>query len=187
MKATDMYEIIKSHQKEIPVDVEAIADELGIKVVYKKPAYDHNISGMIQKKDNNFEITVNAEHAPNRQRFTIAHEIAHFVLHQSEIGDGIIDDALYRSELSGELEVQANRFAAKILMPLKLLTQEIENGQEDIAILASRFKVSRSAMSIRLGVPYERKTCYGDESNNADFSISQSEYEQILLEQADKT
>jgi Zn-dependent peptidase ImmA (M78 family) len=66
-----------------------------------------------------------------------------------------VDDALYRSRLSNNIEAQANRQAADILMPFHLINPLIDSGITDIQKLAERFHVSASAMSIRLGVPYE--------------------------------
>jgi Zn-dependent peptidase ImmA (M78 family) len=34
-------------------------------------------------------------HHPNRQRFTLAHEIAHYVLHRDLVENGIVDDTMY--------------------------------------------------------------------------------------------
>lgn len=85
----------------------------------------------------------------------VAHEVAHHVLHLDSIGDGITDDALYKSGLSNRQEAQANRLAADILMPWKLLDPLLDNGEANITELADIFLVSKSAMSIRLGVPYE--------------------------------
>jgi hypothetical protein len=45
--------------------------------------------------------------------------------HRDLIGDGLIDDGMYRSKLGGDYERQANRFAAEILMP----PTRFENGQ----------------------------------------------------------
>ena len=56
-----------------------------------------------------------------RRRFTIAHEIAHFLLHRDKIGDQLSDDAMYRSSLSSDDERAANRLAADILMPMGLI------------------------------------------------------------------
>ncbi|HCM3005245.1 TPA: ImmA/IrrE family metallo-endopeptidase, partial [Klebsiella pneumoniae] len=94
-----------------------------------------------------------------RQRFTLAHEIAHFLLHRDRIGDGITDDILYRSKLSDFMEVQANRLAADILMPGHLLekkllelTQTVElRDEQKIERLAEVAGVSTTAIKIRLG------------------------------------
>lgn len=90
-----------------------------------------------------------------RRRFSIAHEIAHFALHRNLIGDGITDDAMYRSNLSSAVEVQANRMAADILMPWHLIREATESGVNTVEALAKHFDVSKSTMAIQLGVPYE--------------------------------
>src|SRR3546814_13450473 len=67
--------------------------------------------------ESGFAIYVNGSHPRVRRRFSIAHEIAHFALHRNLIGDGVTDDAMYRSNLSSAVEVQSNRMAAAIMMP----------------------------------------------------------------------
>jgi Zn-dependent peptidase ImmA (M78 family) len=146
-------EIIKRFQTEPPVHVVPIAEALGLEV-FKVPGWPDNLSGMIRKEEDSCNIYVNASHHIHRRRFTIAHEIAHFILHKDLIGDGIADDALYRSNLSNKIEAQANSFAADILMPWHLLNPLLAQV-DNISTLAELFHVSKSAMSIRLGFPYE--------------------------------
>ena len=88
-----------------PVNVEGLALELGLKV-HRDASMVPEISGKIMKASPpmggpaGYAIFVNYTHSRGRQRFTIAHEIAHFVLHRDLIGDGIADDALYKSKLN---------------------------------------------------------------------------------------
>jgi Zn-dependent peptidase ImmA (M78 family) len=154
----DAREVIATFQKTAPVQVVPIAKELGLNVF--SVDWDDNISGMIMRDSerggpSGFAIYVNRKHASVRRRFTIAHEIAHFVLHRSLIGDGVQDDALYRSKLSSAVETEANRYAADLLMPWNLINQEVANGRNTVDELAVAFDVSKSSMSIRLGVTYE--------------------------------
>lgn len=149
-------EIIKKHQQHLPVNVIAIATDLKIKVYQAKST--ENLSGKIIKDsklggDSGYAIFVNDQDPPARQRFTIAHEISHFLLHKEEIGDGIVDDALYRSGLSNKQEAQANRLAADILMPWHLINMLLNKNTKSIKCLAEQFRVSESAMAIRLGIP----------------------------------
>lgn len=137
----------------IPVNVVGLAHRLGIRV-YDAP-WPNNISGKIQKDpkrggDSGFAIFVNQDHPQTRKRFTIAHEIAHYILHEDKIGDGVFDDALYRSGLPEKVEVQANNLAADILMPWLHLRPLIETHSPEE--LAKMFNVSQEAMNIRLGV-----------------------------------
>ncbi len=149
--------IIRKHQVSPPVDLIAIARALDLSI-FRARGWKDDLSGMIKKDPNNpehYNIYVNANHHQHRRRFTIAHEMAHFVLHRNIIGDGITDDALYRSRLSNNIEAQANRLAADILMPFHLIDPLIDSGITDIQKLAEHFQVSANAISIRLGVPYE--------------------------------
>lgn len=154
MNNQQILKIIEKHQAAAPVSVLAIANDLGINV-YK--AIGDGLSGMIVKSaqggDSGYAIFVNKNDSGFRQRFTIAHEIAHFILHRDAIGDGIVDDALYRSGLSNKQEAEANRLAAEILMPWHLLNISMNEQMKSISDLASKFQVSESAMSIRLGIP----------------------------------
>jgi Zn-dependent peptidase ImmA (M78 family) len=122
------------------------------------------LSGMAYIKDGLKIIGVNALHHPNRQRFSIAHELAHHVLHVPEISEAIHVDrgfrVLHRNKVSAEgsdpLEVEANAFASELLMPDAFLADAIgDTGldlDDDTAVeaLARKFKVSASAMRNRL-------------------------------------
>ncbi|MBL8175276.1 MAG: ImmA/IrrE family metallo-endopeptidase [Bryobacterales bacterium] len=94
-----------------------------------------------------YSIVVNRKDPFARKRFTVAHEIAHFILHRERIGNSLTDDALYRSGLTTREEAQANRLAAEILMPGHLLRGGLGG---DPHVLAERFQVSEAAMNIRL-------------------------------------
>jgi Zn-dependent peptidase ImmA (M78 family) len=117
------------------------------------------ISGLIEPSDSapsRFRIRLNRHEMVERQRFTLAHEIAHFLLHRSEIGGGLVDDALYRSSLSTRKEVEANKLASKLVMPDGLVAQERRKVShlpldEQISRLAKLFRVSEAAMRIKLG------------------------------------
>jgi len=114
-----------------------------------------DISGKIFKDPLNggksgYSIGVKASEGYLRKRFTVAHEIAHFILHKDKIGDALSDDAMYRSGLPTRDEVSANRLAADILMPAHLIVDLKMKGYSDAEKLASALKVSEAAMRIRL-------------------------------------
>lgn len=142
-------DIIDPFQRTYPVDVHAMADALGIRV--QECDLPDNISGKIEHDwCDKFVITVNSNHSRTRQRFTIAHEIAHYVLHRDLIGDGIIDNALYRDDRIGDIrERQANRYAATLLMPKTLVLKAWDDGITDYQSLAKTFKVSPAVAEIR--------------------------------------
>lgn len=145
----------RHHAGDLPIQMIRFATDLGIEV-FRVPNWSPDLSGMIKRTDttpSGFSIYVNASHSEKRRRFTIAHECAHAMLHPELIGDGIVDDALYRSGLSNRVEAQANRMAADILMPRVRLDELIDSGITSVKVLADKFNVSEQAMAIRLGVP----------------------------------
>jgi len=141
-----------------PVPLKAIADHFGLPVYLS--TLQPKISGLIEpfeQAPSKFRIRLNRHEPVERQRFTLAHEIAHFLLHRSLIGTGVVDDTMYRSGLSSRREVEANRLAAELCMPRSLvehhrrLLSHLDRDQL-ISEMAKRFRVSKSAMQIRLGV-----------------------------------
>jgi Zn-dependent peptidase ImmA (M78 family) len=147
--------ILKAMSNDVPVKVGEIARALGIEVVLA--TLPLNISGLIQPHgDGQYVIKVNRFESKERQRFTIAHEIAHFLIHKDQIKSGVVDSVLYRSKLSSRTEAEANRLAADIIMPNDVVYREIikigKNLEDvDVADLATKFGVSRQAMAIRIG------------------------------------
>ena len=146
----EQQEIIAKHQTATPVHIVPMARELGLKV-FKNKEFPDNLSGLIMKDaEETYSIHANGNQGITRQRFTIAHELAHFLLHKNQIGDGIKDDFLYRSKLPSKIEREANRYAAALLMPEHLLKTE-ENKELTISEQAEKFWVSNITMDIRLG------------------------------------
>jgi hypothetical protein len=143
--------VVAKYQKEPPVMLGPIAKELGLRV-YIIPLGP--LAGSLMRDSNKggssgFAVYINANDARNRQKFTLAHEIAHFILHRDLINVGINDDTMYRSELGSTYETQANQLAADILMPIRLVKKWralIPDPKE----LAKKFEVSEQAMKIRL-------------------------------------
>ena len=154
----DDAEIVRRFTSNIPVKVGELATELGLKVT--RTPLPSKISGLIQPSTEGragFEIRVNKYEVPDRQRFTVAHEIAHYLLHRDEIGSGVVDSIMYRSTLTSRKETEANRLAADIVMPAKAVSAEFQrfggrSTEEVVEELANIFRVSVSAMKVRLGV-----------------------------------
>ena len=146
-----------------PVPIDRIVKALGIQLRFSP--LDDELSGMIYIRKEVPIIGVNSLHHPNRQRFTLAHECGHLILHKEEITKEVHVDKtfpmLMRDPVSAmginEMEMEANLFAAELLMPAALIRDETESDlidiDEEAAIdaLARRFKVSQSAMRFRLG------------------------------------
>ena len=154
MLTAEQKELISKHQSSTPIKIGEIAKDLGL--IVKSSTLRAGISGEIKKVNGQFTIRVNRHDPKVRQRFTVAHEIGHFLLHQDQIGDGIVDDILYRSSLSDVLEAQANRVAADLLMPWALIEKSLKvhrNLKSEVRLekLAQELEVSSTALKIRLG------------------------------------
>lgn len=145
-----------------PIDVFGTAKSLGITVV--RTSLGDDVSGLLITKSNGTTICVEESHPDVRQRFTVAHEIGHFYLrHQFEHGEHVHVDrgalVSMRSPRSSDgkdpREVEANQFAACLLMPRAMVEREIARRgalvtEELIEELARAFSVSAQAMTIRL-------------------------------------
>jgi hypothetical protein len=148
--------LIRRFQESAPVDVVGLAHALGLQV-WEARNLPAGISGKLFKDRahggaEGYSIVVNASDAFVRKRFTIAHELAHFILHRQQVGSELSDDVWYRSGLSNEEEAEANRLAADILMPLHLIRDYAAKGFTSVEGLAEVFGVSRDAMRIKLGM-----------------------------------
>jgi Zn-dependent peptidase ImmA (M78 family) len=146
--------------KSAPIDIKAVAKSMGAAI---KP-YDlgEKISGMLLITNNEGIISYNPRESIVRQRFTIAHELGHLLLHK-ETQDVFVDKQFqvhFRDENSttGQdvQELQANAFAAALLMPKDLLLTEVKKHNFDlgdesaIKDLAKLFNVSLQAMTFRM-------------------------------------
>ncbi len=152
-------QILSMNAYDVPVDVTAIASSLDITV--HSLHLDSSVSGMLVIQGERAAIAVNAEDPSPRRRFTIGHEIGHYLLHKNT-ADLFVDGAsiYYRDTRSSEgtrfQEIDANAFAAELLMPRdkvveRLGTQPIHVLDDDaIMELANYFGVSVQAMTIRL-------------------------------------
>lgn len=141
-----------------PVAIGNIARLLGIEVLAS--ALSSEISGQIRLRPNDgvYEIKVNIADPAVRQRFTVAHEVGHFLLHRNDIdGDGITDSILFRSKLSTKKEVEANKVAARLLLPWNLVTEwtkSVHGTSVNPALIeeiASAWKVSALTVGYRFG------------------------------------
>jgi Zn-dependent peptidase ImmA (M78 family) len=146
--------------KNLPVDVSQIIKDKNI--VLSEVKLQDDISGVLDTRKNPV-ILINSTHSPQRKRFTMAHELAHFLL-QSNQSDVFMDSKMYfRSSFSAEgkydVEKQANRFAAELLIPTNILLEimdedsnlaQITDDEDIINELSARFDVSSTAFAIKL-------------------------------------
>ncbi len=134
----------------LPVRPVALSTAMGIKV-FKKP--DLDVSGEVSLgADGDIVIVYRDTEPQTRQRFTIAHEMGHVVLGHLEHGRKMFRDPIENMFASTRdtREVEANRFAARLLMPDDAVRLAVREGVRTIGELAALFFVSEIAMKFRL-------------------------------------
>ena len=160
-------DVLLQHKvRRAPVNVRRIA---GTYAQVIERVLDRDISGaLVPLGGSHWVIVVNSLHHPNRKRFTVAHELGHLILHRYKTPHA---DRGFRlrdarsSEGSVLEEIQANQFAAELLMPRSMLMRALEDtdlehapaneDQDDnferiVHQLSGHFRVSRQAMAVRL-------------------------------------
>lgn len=150
--------LVDAGVKSAPVPVDQVANYLGIRI--ELADLGHECSAVLVRKGTSAIVGVNKEHHENRRRFSIAHEIGHFVLHR---GNTYVDKGYrvhFRDLESGSAtkreEMAANAFAAALLMPSKWVKRAFDkrpfdlSDDEGLGKLAEKFKVSPQAMTFRL-------------------------------------
>jgi Zn-dependent peptidase ImmA (M78 family) len=150
--------LFKHNADRPPIDVKRIAESEGAEISYER--LEDELSGFFVRGKSNFVIGVNIWHVGTRQRFTIAHELGHYLLH--DFDDVHVDRSFrFRSPVSAKAvdieEIEANTFAAWILIPERMLLSDIRSFggmdiQDDDRVqnLATRYEVSQQSMSFRL-------------------------------------
>jgi hypothetical protein len=129
-----------------PVDLRHVVSALNLELVAHAHA-PFSCEAALEPRGDGHAIVLSGGGSERRRRFTIAHEIGHFVLHPE----------LARPERGGDVteagrvqEREADAFAAELLMPEDLVRQAAREHGADVDRLADRFDVSRAAMRTRL-------------------------------------
>jgi Zn-dependent peptidase ImmA (M78 family) len=143
-----------------PIPIHLVAQRMGLLV--EAVSLGDDVSGVLVIVGDRGVIGYNSGHPLARQRFTIAHEIAHYLLHRTD-ANLFIDQRYFaafrdrRSSLgTDEKEREANALAAALLMPSRLVLREIDKrrfdlgDEEGLSGLAGSFQVSVQAMVYRL-------------------------------------
>lgn len=148
-------------QEDGRLNIARFCESKGIRVLEAKFAKD-NISGAIRKENDNgvecWTIYVNRTDSIRRKRFTIAHELGHYLSYQKGSKSkahmdetGMFQDAAIakRDGVVTEAEKEANEIAGELLMPAGSVNLKIDEGM-NVEELANFFGVSESAMTVRL-------------------------------------
>jgi len=141
----------------MPVPVEVVCRKIGIDV--EERSFYEDVSGVIYKKNNGrYYIDINRKHHLFRKRFTIAHELGHFIKHKDVLDAEreILERRVARAYSADEhmRELEANEFAGRLLMP-KILFLKRYNDYKDskdknaIYKFAVEFEVSTQAIAQR--------------------------------------
>ena len=132
---------------EPPVDVEGIAGSLFLNVV-QSDTREHHARAVLEHG----EIRVNATESRTGRRFSIGHELGHYLLHEDGFVFSDHEDAeseLYAADPDRELEREADYFSSVLLVPPRWLRGDVDAGLLPDQI-ADRYQVSRDVVFIAL-------------------------------------
>lgn len=151
---TPIQNVIRKFTDNAPVDIVALANALGLAVIESDLGTNAGeIFRDIRRGGfSGYSILVNANDHHVRQRFTIGHEIAHFLRHRDRVRNRLVDDRMYRSGHGRTVEEEANALAADLLMPRKIIARFRTAGLNNVEELAAKFDVSVVAMNHRLRI-----------------------------------
>lgn len=138
----------------IPIDVERVVNDLGLQV--QKLPLDPGVDGILvkDKAGEPFKAVADSSAHEHRQRFTLAHELGHYVHKYQSVP---IEEKMGRVERRDDTsskgidyeEIWANKFAASLLMPASIVRKYWGEGLTRAA-MAKLFNVSERSMDIRL-------------------------------------
>ena len=172
-KETNASELIEFLQKngfslQPPIDIENILNFLELNYHSNPDFRQIKITGSITVRENEPLIWANPfeNKFKERKRFTLAHELGHFMLHVAPQGDfsnfSPFTDKIIsfnRDDNWNYKEMEANAFAAQLLMPAHLIENEVKSliglqqnmtKEQVVEHLANKFNVSTQAMEFRL-------------------------------------
>jgi len=126
-------------------DPKKIVERLGGKIEIQSDLHGKESGTLVVSGNQDFVIYLAPFTSQMHDKFTIAHELGHYILH-SNFGDKKI--VVNRSSASGRLEWEANWFAAALLMPKKQFLEDCKAGMSEIE-LADKYRVSLQAIQVR--------------------------------------
>lgn len=136
------------------IAIEAIALDCGL-LVRRRPL--DGADARLVAVENRGVITVNSSNSPQRQRFSVGHELAHWFYDRAADSDGMLscskDDVSPRNQRAKSKEADANRFSADLLLPPYLVVPRLKGREINISLaleVAHEFVVSVPAAAIRI-------------------------------------
>lgn len=164
-------DLIQQYDLGFPTNIEKLVEAIGAEVRSFGDDSD-KLSGFAFHQNGQKIIGINSTESPQRQRFTIAHELGHLFLHRDKKinYDRVMGFMMFRDEHSSNgtdrSEIEANTFAAELLMPSSQIRKDLAhlgsidlmnpdaNNSQKIKTLAKKYRVSDKAMRIRLTALY---------------------------------
>ncbi len=145
-------EIVESFKRSVPGDLDGLAKALDVEAGVDR-AMPLEIACKIERaRDRRFRVTINATFDASRRRYTLAHAIAHILLHADKITDTLVESREFQSGLGSGGESAAHRYALELLMPPALVRQKWDEGVRSVAEIAMMFDVSFEAAKIQLAL-----------------------------------
>lgn len=150
-----------NNQVPIPVPIHDIAMSLDIASIDPIPPKVDGVEGILFKKDWQGFIFFNSHSPESRQRFTIGHELGHWMIPSHLTGDTLSCTKKQTSSFTAtgknipkevRIEIEANHFSAQILMPsyeFKNDINKVEPNLNHIFMISKKYNVSMAACCIR--------------------------------------
>ncbi len=137
-----------AHIAQAPIDVQVVAEKLGFKVI--PFAFPNQRKGMVVIQEDIKAIGINEKHPKTLQRYTVAHELGHYLNGHAHYENQFIDDETKYYDHQFQQEREADLFAAELLMPKDFLEKDLAQLGLDIPKLLEKYEVSEQALWIRL-------------------------------------
>lgn len=137
---------IKKHKLIVPIDVNQLAIELGFIVDTQELPNEDSAYCSLERKI----IILNSSHHPHRQRFSLGHELGHYMLKHNDERNIPTEEGETEKERKKRFEKEADYFSGCILMPETEFKKAFKSGCNS-QILSKQFNVSQDALWVRIG------------------------------------
>jgi len=139
------------HINEPPINVQDVCEKLGFKVAFID--LPDKVSAAIKIEEDKKAIIVNSNHPITRQRFSMSHELGHYLSGHEDFDESkriYMDPNKKYMNSQYKNEEEADEFAAELLMPEILLKKDILENRLPLSEIARKYQVSEQAMTIQL-------------------------------------
>lgn len=143
-----------------PIKIEEILKEFKITIMENDFPEDSKIDALLIRKGENAFIVLNENKPKRRQRFSLAHELGHFLMHGNDelyLDKNITETFIFTrtADKKDDNELEANYFAAELLMPSNLIERDfpnyyIQDPENFISKMAEDYEVSEPALTYKL-------------------------------------